>query len=158
MSKQVFYYLGILISLLLIQTAYAILQVSYQAPTKIVTTVGQLTTIQVDIRNTGPTPDSYTVRITATSPNIIYISNPTIVTTLVIPTNVTSVRTNIQTLTDDPNVINIQISDLTDTLNIPGISVNSKKFSLPEFGFLGFLQIVILASISYFIFENWRRI
>ena len=158
MSNQVFYYLGILISLLLIQTAYAILQVSYQAPTKIVTTVGQLTTIQVDIRNTGPTPDSYTVRITATSPNIIYISNPTIVTTLVIPTNVTSVRTNIQTLTDDPNVINIQISDLTDTLNIPGISVNSKKFSLPEFGFLGFLQIVILASISYFIFENWRRI
>jgi len=154
-----FYYFGILIAILLVQTAYATHQVETRVPLSIVTTVGKLTTLQVDIKNAGSTMEYYSVTITASPANQIEITNPSITTKNLNPGESSSVFSDIRTLTETPIVITIQIfrdGDLShpSTPSVPAISVSSKKFSLPEFGLIGFLQIIAVASVLYFLFGN----
>lgn len=155
------YYSGILLIsiVLLVQASYASHQVEFRAPTSITTTVGELTTIQVDIKNAGATTEFYKITITATSPNKIEITNPNIDTKNLKPGESTSIFSNIRALTENPDPITIQIfrdSDLSHFVPIV-ISVQSKKFSLPEFGLLGFLQIVGLSTVLYSILRPERR-
>ena len=152
-----FFYFGILIMILFVQTAYATHQVETRVPLGIITTVGKLTTLQVDIKNAGSTVEYYSVIITAFPANQIEITNPSITTKNLNPGESISVFSNIRTLTETPIVITIQIfrnGDLShpSTPVISPISVSSKKFSLPEFGLIGFLQIIAVASVLYFLF------
>lgn len=153
------YYAGLIIFIyLFVQAAYASHQndVEVQAPSTIVTTVGKLTTLQVDIRHKGASIEFYQVKITAVPPNKIEITNPSITTKSLKPGETVSIFSNIRTLTESPTVLTIQIfrdNDLSHSVPL-SMSVISKKFSLPEFGLIGFLQIISIAAIIYFLFES----
>ena len=142
--------------ILLVQAVNATHQVEYNAPPIITTTVGELTTLQVDIKNAGPTAEYYKITITTTSPNKMEITNPTITTQILKPGQAISVFSNVRALTENSDPITVQIyrdNDLSHSISA-GISVSTKKFSLPEFGLAGFLQIIAIATIVYFLFGN----
>ena len=157
MSK--FHYIGLIMSLiLLVQAVNASHQVEYRAQTRITTTVGELTTLQVDIKNAGSTIEFYQVNFVALPSNGIEITNPSVTTQALNPGQTVSVFTNIRTLTEAPVVLTVQIypgGDLSHFLiPPPTISIASKKYSLPEFGLVGFMQIIAIAAIVYFLFGN----
>ncbi|MBI1978477.1 MAG: hypothetical protein HYS62_00255 [Candidatus Aenigmarchaeota archaeon] len=127
--------------------------IEYRVPDSITTTVGELTTVQIDIKNSGPSAEHYEILIEATLPNTMKITNDLITTETVNPGDAVSVFTNIIALTEDNNgiVINVIAVETLDNTMLPTISVISKKFSLPEFGLSGFLQIMILSAAAYFL-------
>lgn len=141
----------ILFLVLFADIAYASHQVEVRYPTSITTTVGELITIQIDLKNKEPSAEAYRIVMKATLQSM-EITNPNINTQTINPGGSVSVFSNIRTLTDAPNVLTIEIfgdTDLSPTKTI-SIAVQSKKFSLPEFGLPGFIQIVAIASIVYF--------
>ena len=141
---------------LLVQAVNATHQVEYNVPTRITTTVGELTTLQMDIKNAGPTAEYYKITVTTTSPNKMEITNPVITTQTLKPGQAVSVFSNVRTLAESSDPITVQIyrdNDLSHSQSI-GISVSTKKLSLPEFGLIGFLQIIALATIVYFLSGN----
>lgn len=153
------YIVSLAFLILFAQTAYASHQVEQRSPESIVTTVGKFTSIQIDIKNSGSTTESYQLSITAASPNEIEITNPAINTQPLSPGETLSLFSNVRTLTENTNILSIKIyraGDLSHSVDIPAISVKSKKFSLPEFGLAGFLQIIALASVALFLFKENR--
>lgn len=140
----------VLMSFILFIPAVNAAHVVLRNPASITTTVGELTTIQVDIRNGGTSSETYEVTITATEPNAIEITNPSITTTIK-PGQSISVFTNIRTLTETSNLLTVQVFYNSVLHASASISVNTKKFSLPEFGLIGFLQIMALSSLLYFV-------
>ena len=147
---------------LFINVAYATHQVEYRVPTNMITTVGKFTTLQIDIKNAGLTSEYYLVTITAEPSNQVETTNPSITTKTLNSGESVSVFSNIRTLTDAPARLTIKIyrgTDLSHFFPDPpiSISVQSKKFSLPEFGLTGFLQIMAIASVLYFSFGARSR-
>lgn len=153
-----FYLCGILLSwIILTQVLYAVPQIEYSAPSSIVTTVGELTIVQLNIRNIGVSKEYYHIKISAAMPNEMEITNSDITTQFVNPGDSISVYTNIRTLTENNNPLTIRIerdNNPADFKNIPAIPVQSKKFSLPEFELAGFLQIIAIAAVIYFLFSD----
>ncbi|MEM5803086.1 MAG: DUF2341 domain-containing protein [Candidatus Aenigmatarchaeota archaeon] len=134
--------------------------IEIQAPRTIITTVGKQTMLQLSIRNNGVSTDFYTIDLSPASSNSIEISNRRITTDSVEVGKSISVFSNIRTLTEDDNTLTITIvnSDNTQGKTIV-IPVKSKKYSLPEFGFLGFLQIIAMAVVVYFLVsKNFDKI
>ena len=154
-----FHYSIVLIYMLLVQPVSASHQVEYRAPTSITTTVGELTTVQLDIKNAGSTAEYYRINMIASLPNEMEITNPNIITKALNPGESVSVFSNIHTLTESPNALTIEIyrdNDLSHSVSAT-ISVSSKKLSLPEFGLMGFLQIIAGATVIYFLVNQTRR-
>lgn len=138
---------------LLAQPSLATHQVEYRTPENIATTVGELTTLQIDIKNGGTVPEYYTVTITSAVPNEISITNPSITTPTLNPGESTSIFSNIHTLTESDNTITISIfqkGDMGHAVTAPAIPVKSKKYSLPEFGLAGLAQIIVLSTTAFF--------
>lgn len=141
---------------LFLPAAYSSHQVEYRIPSSMTTTVGESTTLQIDIKNSGSTTEYYRVRITSSIPNEIGITNSDITTKLLAPSQSVSVFSNIITLTENDNLLTVQIyrdNDLSHAVSTT-VNVKSKKFSLPEFGLIGFIQIIALAGILYFVFRK----
>lgn len=150
------YFVVAMFLVLIVQTVNATHQVEYRVPSSMVTTVGQLTTLQVDIKNNGASTEDFLVKIIASSPNIIEITTPTIDIAPLKTGESVSIFSNIRTLTDTPSIVltirtyrNSDMSLLHDVSTT--VSVSSKKFSLPDFGLFGFLQIMLLASLLYLV-------
>ena len=149
-------------AILLTQIAYASHEVDYRTPTSMITTVGQPATLQLDIKNTGSFSERYQITISASLQNEIEITNPNIRTQIVSPGQSISVSSNIRTLTESDNALTIKIFRDGDSSHFQpqppiSISVKSKKFSLPEFGLTGFLQITAIAAILYFVSTKATR-
>lgn len=138
---------------LLMQTAYASheSEVGYRAPETIITTVGKLTTVQIDITNKASSPYSFQINLRADQPNEMEITNSNIDIMNVKPGEAVSVFSNIRTLTETSNSIIIEIKRGDDHPITKIISVRSKKFSLSEFGLAGLLQIMAIVGILYFL-------
>lgn len=154
------YFVFIAFLFLFIQTVNASHIIDYRIPTTIVTTVGKLTTVQMDIQNGGASATDYRLILTATLPNEIDITNWDIHTQTLNPGESISIFTNIRTLTESPNVLKISVypdslSAGPDVLSL-FIIITSKKYSLPEFGLMGFLQIITLSGVAYFLFKPNR--
>ncbi len=126
-----------------------------RGPDSVTTTVGEFTEVRIDVFNKGSVQDSYTAQITGTPANVVEITNPSLTTQTVSPKQTTQITSNIRALTGDNSVITFTIISVgtSEQLALP-IPVSSKKFSLPEFGLIGFLQIVLLAGIIYFLLAN----
>ncbi len=124
--------------------------------TKIVSTVGEQFELKVEIRNVGASPDKYNIAFTSAFPNIIDISNPTPTTAEVQSEGLASVSTLIRPLTDGDNVITVNVASNGNPLLYKEITIplKSAKLSLPEFGLFGFLQIVAIAAVLYFLVGN----
>lgn len=135
-------------------SALANFDFTFRAVTTIITAVGQQSELKVDIHNLGAFSDRYSVTFTAAFPNIIDISNSQATTGDVQSDQLTSVSTLIRPLTDGDNIITINVLSINDpSLVKPPITVSLRtaKFSLPEFGFFGFLQIMIGAAFLYLV-------
>ncbi len=146
------YFYMIAIFLVLIPSVLAVPQVDYRVPSSIVAIVGQLTGLEIDLINKDSIAHYYTVKITGNPANQIDITNPSIISSSVNPGSLTSVYTNIRTLTEAPNALTVDIyqdSDLSSAVTAM-IPVSSKKFSLPDFGMTGLIQIAVLSSLAYF--------
>jgi len=147
----------LIVFLVLVQAVNASHQaeVDYKVPEGIVTIVGELTNIKIDLINKGPKPYSFQIKLKATLQNEMEITNKDINIQTLSPGQTTSVFSNIRTLTENPNPLTIEIyrdNDFTHSV-LTTISVNSKKFSLPEFGLFGFLQIIAIVGVLYFLFN-----
>ncbi len=140
---------------LLILPAIAGTNFDVKNPDTIITSVGKLTELKIEIFNKGSVSESYNITISASKPTIIEITNPSITTQSVNPNQFTSVSSNVRTLTEDGNALLITVKSgvTTETSNI-NISIKSKKISLPEFGLTGLLQIIGIAAIVYFLFTG----
>ncbi|MBI2547169.1 MAG: hypothetical protein HYW23_01845 [Candidatus Aenigmarchaeota archaeon] len=148
--------LGIILSILilffvLVVPVHATHQIQYRAPDSITSTVGQPTSLQVDIKNAEASPDTYFIYITSLLPNEIQITNNNITTQVLNPGDMVTISTNVRTLTESDNIITFQVYRSGDSSHyIPiTIPVKSKKFSLPDFGLAGFLQIAALATVIF---------
>ncbi|MBI2084586.1 MAG: hypothetical protein HYT70_03170 [Candidatus Aenigmarchaeota archaeon] len=158
MGVKLFSFIAVLVALVPVVDADATgTNFAVVAPQTITTTVGELTEARISIYNKGSVEEAYTISYAASSPNFIDITKSAIVTQAVGPKQTIQVSTTIRTLTDDNNVLAITVrsSATAETLNA-NIPVRSGKYSLPEFGFPGFVQIVFIASILYFLHS--RRI
>ena len=130
-------------------------EVDYKVPERVVTTVGELTNIKIDLINKGSRPYSFQIKLKAALQNGMEITNSDINIQSLSPSQTTSVFSNVRTLTENPNLLTIEIyrdNDFTHSVST-GIPVNSKKLSLPEFGLTGFLQIAAIAAVLYFLFN-----
>ena len=121
--------------------------------------VGKEIELRVEINNIGVYSDSYTVSFGADLPNIIDISNPTVATGEVQSDELIFISTLIRPLVAVDNVITITVQsnndpDLFKEIKIP---LSSYLFTLPEFGLLGFIQIIAIAGVMYFLVGNKRN-
>ena len=163
MKRLHFFFAFVIWTIASVHVAYASHQVDFRTPTTIITTVGQLTTLQPDIKNLGASSERFHITISASSPNEIEITNADIHTQTVDPQKGISLFSNIRTLTENDNVLTIKIfrdGDQSHFQPQPPISilVKSKKISLPEFGLSGLAQIMVIASVLYFSFgARFRR-
>ncbi len=122
----------------------------------ITATVGEATELRVQITNVGSTSDQYTVTFTSNLPNTVDISNPTITTETVPSNGNTFASTLLRPLIDGDNIISVTVASTADSSmsEVVTIPMRSAKFSLPEFGLFGLIQIIILASIVFFVYQK----
>jgi len=126
------------------------------APSSISATVGDTTHLKVDVGNLGVVTDSYSITLTADDPQAVDIS-PSSATTGSIPLDkVVNVFFSVTPIIDVPNKITVVVASqaspaITKTL---AIDVSPGLFALPEFGLIGFVQIIFVAAIVYFLLFN----
>ncbi len=128
---------------------------SLDLPVKITAIVGEQFELKIVINNAGFLPDSYSVSIAASPANLFEISNTGVTTPVIQSDQATTVLTLVRPLTDTGDYIIVTVTSvnsptLTKTVNIP---VKIAKYSLPEFGFAGLLQIIVGATIVYTILK-----
>ena len=123
---------------------------------KIITTVGKKAELKVDVVNTGILPDSYTITLAADRPEAVDIS-PSITTTGGISLNqIISLFFSVLPVIDTDNRITVTVASNTNpsTFKTLTIDIDTGFYALPEFGLIGFLQIVAIAAIVYFLLVN----
>ena len=121
-------------------------------PGNVATTVGKLTTLQINLYNHASQTDSYTVTISSLQDVPFEITSPSIAVSSMGSGSATTVATGIRPLTDDNNRITVTIlSTQTNEQEVMSISTTSSKLSLPEFNISGLIQIIGIASIIYYI-------
>lgn len=118
--------------------------------------LGDAFELKVDIYNKGALSDSYNVSFAARNPLIVYITNPNATTGEVNSGRLTAVPTLITSLVAEENsiIINVTSQNRPELQKIAIVSLNTGKYSLPEFGLFGFIQIIVLSGIVYFLVVN----
>ena len=131
-----------------------------RAADKITTTVGQKIELKVDVANSGTLTDSYTITLSADNAEAIDISPLTVTTGDVSLNKITSMFFSIRPVVDTDNQITVTVSSNANpsTVKTLTIDVAPGLYALPEFGLIGFLQIVALAAIVYFLLVNKKLI
>jgi len=120
---------------------------------KIVATVGEKFDLKIDVGNKGALKDSY--KIDLSGPATIDISPTTITTQAIDPNQVVSVFSSITPLVDQTGTLTVKVTSLTSGKFVTReIEVSPGLLALPEFGLIGFLQIIAVAAIVYFLLVN----
>jgi len=129
-------------------------------------TIGREFDLQINVKNIGLFDDSYSVTVTTPTPNILYL-NPQTVQTSIGPLKGDSYLNTPETgfsyakltvLADEPcvciTVNSTARADILGNYNIDStgcqpkcVQIKSKLASLPDFGLLGIVQIILLAGI-----------
>lgn len=118
---------------------------------EIITTVGDKFDLKIDVTNKGTLADSY--RIDFSGPGTIDISPTTITTPTIGPNQVVSAFSSVTPVVDQTGTLTVKVTSLTSGKFIEkDIQVSPGLFALPEFGLIGFLQIIAIAAIIYFLF------
>jgi hypothetical protein len=130
----------------------------------VTSTIGKEFSLQTNVKNTGLFDDRYNVTVSTPTPNILAIQNPEAFvgplkgdSYLNVPETGAS-YTRLTVLTDEPCVcitVNSTVkADIPGSYNMDStgcpancVKIKSKLASLPDFGFLGILQIILLAGI-----------
>jgi len=135
-------------------------------PSQMSVVVGERTTVAITVKNKGTLDDSYSVTVTAENPEIIRIETGT-QSTEVLQTNYAQQVYEYVTLLSSEETANVNIvvgsesyTGITyDPEGATDIIVRGTYKSLPEFGFLGLLQIMIFASVIFasLLFERTKN-
>ena len=117
------------------------------------TTVGKSVELKVDITNKGLLPDSYD--ITITPPSTVDVLPTKITTDKIKKGNIVSAFTFVTPLvsTDGEIIITVQSLTSSKTQSLT-VQLQPGLYALPEFGLTGFLQIISIAAIVYFLLVN----
>ncbi|MBI1978478.1 MAG: hypothetical protein HYS62_00260 [Candidatus Aenigmarchaeota archaeon] len=120
---------------------------------RITTKVGERFDLKIDIVNTGALSDSY--RIDISSPGTMEITPATITTLTIDPNQIVSAFSSVMPLVEEPTTVIVAVTSLTSgKIVTKTIDVTIGLFALPEFGLIGFLQIVAIAAVIYFLLAN----
>lgn len=130
----------------------------------VTSTIGKEFSMQINVKNVGLFDDRYNITVSTPTPNILAIQNPGAFvgplkgdSYLNVPETGASF-TRLTVLTDEPcvciTVNSTAKADVVGNYNMDSTScsancvkIQSKLASLPDFGFLGILQIILLAGI-----------
>ncbi len=122
-------------------------------PPKIVADVGSSFDLKIDISNKGLLRDTYRVDLTGTE--TVSISPESVTTEVVDRSKSVSVFSSITPLVDQSGQLTLKVTSLTSGKVVTKtIELNPKLFILPEFGLLGLIQIIAIATIVYFLFAS----
>ncbi|MEM5797762.1 MAG: CARDB domain-containing protein [Candidatus Aenigmatarchaeota archaeon] len=127
---------------------------------KIIATVGAPVDLKIDVVNKGLLPDSYRITLSASNPNTISFT-PSITNSRVISSQaVDSAIFSVVSLVDQTNEITVNVKSNTCSDCPPKeITINLQPglLTLPEFSIFGFLQIIAIATIVYFLLLGKKK-
>ncbi len=127
-----------------------------RSTSRISSSVGSVIDLRVDVNNKGLLGDAYTVTLAASDPTAVDITPQSRNTGKIPSKQLGSVTSSIRPLVDKTNLITVTVtSDTQPSMSkVFQVELNPSLFVLPEFGLVGFLQIVIIAAIVYFLLVN----
>ncbi len=113
---------------------------------------GELVETKIDLTNTGLIQDSYTVTVTSNLA-AVEITTPSQRTESTLSTQTIPVSFGVRPLSSSSNIVTVTVTSNTapSVSKTFDIELGSGNFALPEFGFIGLVQIIVLAGIAYFI-------
>ena len=131
---------------------------NFRTVSVITSTVGKPFDLKVDVGNTGTLSDSYRVGFIASPAGLVGVSDATLTTDTTNPNSVASVYTIITPLVNQNSIITVTVTSvncggscLSKSVDIP---VRAGLFSLPEFDITGFITIMIVAAIVYYLITS----
>jgi len=124
-----------------------------RATDKITTTVGHQFDLKIDVANKGKLTDSYKIEVLG--PATVDIAPTTITTTIVGTNKIVSTFSSVTPLVGQSETLTVKVTSLTSGKVVTkNIEISPGLFALPEFGLIGFLQIVAIAAVVYFLLAN----